>query len=78
MGEDLERPRLRALEAFPVEQDGGSGTAGSHWDEETFGNELMTGYVNTDDDGNIVYQRPTLPDGNAAGQPVARPADNQA
>lgn len=29
-----------------VEQDGGSGTAGSHWDEETFGNELMTGYIN--------------------------------
>ena len=33
----------------PVEQDGGSGTAGSHWDEETFHNELMTGYIN---DGN--------------------------
>ena len=30
----------------PVEQDGGSGTAGSHWDEETFHNELMTGYIN--------------------------------
>ena len=29
-----------------MEQDGGSGTAGSHWDEETFGNELMTGYIN--------------------------------
>ena len=29
-----------------VEQDGGSGTAGSHWDEETFNNELMTGYIN--------------------------------
>jgi hypothetical protein len=26
---------------------GGSGTAGSHWDEDTFGNELMTGYINT-------------------------------
>ena len=33
---------------IPVEQDGGSGTAGSHWDEETFRNELMTGYI---DDG---------------------------
>jgi hypothetical protein len=33
---------------IPVEQDGGSGTAGSHWDEETFHNELMTGYI---DDG---------------------------
>lgn len=30
---------------IPVEQDGGSGTAGSHWDEETFHNELMTGYI---------------------------------
>ena len=24
----------------------GSGTAGSHWDEETYDNELMTGYIN--------------------------------
>ena len=31
---------------IPVEQDGGSGTAGSHWDEQTFFNELMTGYIN--------------------------------
>ena len=31
---------------IPVEQDGGSGTAGSHWDEEIFGNELFTGYLN--------------------------------
>jgi len=31
---------------IPVEQDGGAGTAGSHWDEETFNNELMTGYIN--------------------------------
>lgn len=30
---------------IPVETDGGSGTAGSHWDEETFANELMTGYI---------------------------------
>lgn len=30
---------------IPVEQDGGAGTAGSHWDEETFVNELMTGYI---------------------------------
>jgi len=28
-----------------VETDGGSGTAGGHWDEETYGNELMTGYI---------------------------------
>ena len=31
---------------IPIEQEGGSGTAGSHWDEETFDNELMTGYIN--------------------------------
>ena len=30
----------------PVENDGGSGTAGSHWDEAALGNELMTGYIN--------------------------------
>ena len=30
---------------IPVEQDGGSGTAGAHWDEETFDTELMTGYI---------------------------------
>ena len=30
----------------PVEQNGGSGTRDSHWDDETFGNELMTGFVN--------------------------------
>lgn len=30
----------------PVETDGGAGTAGGHWDEETFRTELMTGFVN--------------------------------
>ena len=34
---------------IPVEQDYGAGTAGSHWDEETFVNELMTGYINNGD-----------------------------
>lgn len=29
-----------------IETDGGSGTAGGHWDEDTYGNELMTGYIN--------------------------------
>mmetsp|Transcript_4621 Transcript_4621/g.8134 ORF Transcript_4621/g.8134 Transcript_4621/m.8134 type:complete len:382 (-) Transcript_4621:74-1219(-) len=29
-----------------VEQDGGPGTALGHWDEETFDNELMTGFLN--------------------------------
>ncbi len=33
----------------PVEQDGGPGTRDSHWDEETFGNEIMTGYINNSD-----------------------------
>ena len=31
---------------IPVEQDGGPGTALGHWDEQTFGNELLTGYLN--------------------------------
>lgn len=30
----------------PVETDGGPGAAGGHWDEATFGNELMTGWIN--------------------------------
>ena len=29
----------------PIEQDGGAGTAFAHWDDETFGNELMTGFL---------------------------------
>ena len=29
----------------PLEQDGGAGTRDSHWDEETFDNEIMTGYI---------------------------------
>lgn len=29
-----------------VETDGGPGTAGGHWDDDTFGAELMTGYLN--------------------------------
>lgn len=28
-----------------VETDGGAGTAGGHWDEETYFDELMTGYI---------------------------------
>ena len=36
----------------PVEQDGGSGTRDSHWDEQTFNGELMTGYIGfTDSSG---------------------------
>lgn len=33
--------------AVPVEADGGSGTALSHWDETVFDNELMTGWYNS-------------------------------
>lgn len=32
--------------SVPLESGGGAGTAESHWRETTFGNELMTGYVN--------------------------------
>jgi hypothetical protein len=35
---------------IPVETDGGSGTAGSHWDDLTLTNELMTGYIGTPTD----------------------------
>jgi len=31
----------------PLETGGGPGTAGSHWSEKVFGNELMTGYLNS-------------------------------
>ena len=31
--------------SIPVESDGGAGTADSHWDEDTFDTELMTGFV---------------------------------
>jgi hypothetical protein len=30
----------------PIETDGGSGTAGVHWDDATFKNEIMTGTLN--------------------------------
>ena len=33
----------------PVEGDGGAGTADSHWDDATFGNEIMTGYIDISD-----------------------------
>ena len=35
-------------QGVPVEMDGGSGTAGVHWDEMVFRKEVMTGYVNAD------------------------------
>jgi hypothetical protein len=33
--------------SIPVEEDGGSGTAFGHWDDETFDTELMTGFIAT-------------------------------
>lgn len=38
--------RLVCEASVPVENRGGAGTADAHWREATFGNELMTGYVN--------------------------------
>ena len=31
--------------SVPIEHDGGRGTAGAHWDEDTFNAELMTGFA---------------------------------
>lgn len=36
-----------AATGVPVENSGGSGTRDSHWRESIFGNELMTGYLNS-------------------------------
>ena len=33
--------------SVPLESHGGGGTADSHWSEDVFFNELMTGFVNT-------------------------------
>lgn len=40
--------------AVPLETGGGSGTAGSHWSEAVFKNELMTGYINSTAFGGMV------------------------
>lgn len=40
--------RLGGSGSVPVEENGVSGTACSHWDEETFRSELMTGYLDKD------------------------------
>ncbi|SMY09017.1 leishmanolysin-related zinc metalloendopeptidase [Flavimaricola marinus] len=40
-----------SLNGVPVETDGGPGTAGGHWDEDTFTNELMSGFI---DDANYI------------------------
>ncbi|HEX5964151.1 MAG TPA: leishmanolysin-related zinc metalloendopeptidase [Gemmatimonadales bacterium] len=36
--------------SIPVEEDGGPGTRLSHWDEETFDEELMTGFISLQGD----------------------------
>ena len=36
---------IRRHTSIPIEHDGGSGTAGAHWDEDTFNAELMTGFA---------------------------------
>lgn len=41
---------------MPLENEGGGGTAGSHWERVTFGNEGMTG----SDFGDAVYSEFTL------------------
>lgn len=38
--------RLGGTGNVPVEEGGGAGTAGSHWRDSVFQNELMTGYIN--------------------------------
>lgn len=40
----------------PLEDDGGSGTAGSHWEKASFGNEVMTGETVLD----YTYSRLTM------------------
>ena len=40
--------------AVPLETGGSAGTAGSHWSEAIFKNELMTGYINTTAIGGMV------------------------
>jgi hypothetical protein len=37
-----------------VERDGGAGTAGGHWDEVLYDDEIMTGYINSLNDGENV------------------------
>lgn len=47
----------------PVEQDGGGGTRCGHWDEETFGNLLMTGFLNSNSSNPLGIMEPgTLED----------------
>lgn len=38
-----------ATDGVPLESEGGPGTIGKHWDEATFGNEIMTGSLSGND-----------------------------
>ena len=42
---DLAATDPTATNGVPIETHGGDGTAGGHWDEALFGNELMTGFI---------------------------------
>jgi hypothetical protein len=44
---NAEYQALNGSGLVPVENTGGSGTADAHWREATFGNELMTGYIDS-------------------------------
>lgn len=44
----------------PIETEGGEGTAGGHWDEECFGNELMTGYLESGENASNPLSRITV------------------
>lgn len=46
-------PNTTEIEKPIIEADGSAGTAGSHWDEEIYDNELMTGYI---DESNSISQ----------------------
>ena len=49
MAEYEKMPGYDGVAGVAVEQDGGAGTRDSHWDDQTFGNEIMTGYININD-----------------------------
>jgi hypothetical protein len=55
----------------PIETEGGSGTAGSHWSEAVFDNELMTGYIN----GPVAGADPNTPPDPLSAMTVASLAD---
>ena len=42
---DVAREDPNSRKGVPIETDGGPGTAGGHWDDELFEDELMTGFI---------------------------------